>query len=162
MVVLLFGATLLVFLTRGGVIHSCCLQQGCYQPGQLVSVHCSLRDLPNGDRDHQHYIVSKHMYQLVMQLASYMACFVNVLVYSQLFVYLASQIQFSSKLSRQKTFVIFVTLNGITNMKIQSQEARMNNRRHNFTKVLSQNVYFRKKSRKFFATKVWSYMVATW
>ena len=35
----------------------------------------------------------------------------------------------------------------------------MNNGQHNFTKVLSQNVYFRKKSRKFFAMKVWSYTV---
>ena len=35
----------------------------------------------------------------------------------------------------------------------------MNKRRHNFTKVLSRNIYFGKKSRKFFATKAWSYMV---
>ena len=62
---------------------------------------------------------------------------------------------YSSKLSKQKTFVIFGNHeNFFTN--IQSHEARMNNRQFYFMKVLSRNIYFGaefKKSRKFLPQK---------
>ena len=73
-------------------------------------------------------------------------------------------ILYSSKLSRQKTFMIFVTLNGI--MKIFSQifsHTRQERRNiHNFMKVFIMKYLFWNRIQeitKFFAAKVWSYTI---